>query len=135
DEFLARLEQLSITPRASPDVRIALGDMLLSAFSVDLTYLGACRAWAEAVRSDTALERLDRGIRVWTTGRVRRLFEELQKAPHARQDVDVPALASTMDVMFWNELARAAGLRPSEVRRFVDVTSALIYHALFKDAQ
>jgi AcrR family transcriptional regulator len=133
DELLEHLAALDLAPRASSDVRSALHAMLTRAFATDLTYLGAYRAWSEAARADRELEALDRQIRVWTTGRVRAVFEHLQRLPGARPDVDVAALARMMDVLFWNQLARAAILRPAELREWISAATHLIYHALFLD--
>jgi AcrR family transcriptional regulator len=133
DELLARLESLDLTPKASNDVRGALHDMLTRAFSADLTYLGAYRAWSEAARADRELEAHDKKVRAWTTGRVRTVFERLGHLPGARTGVDVPALARTMDVLFWNQLAQAASMKSDELAEWIDAATHLIYHALFRD--
>jgi AcrR family transcriptional regulator len=133
DELLERLENLNVTPRSGPDIRAALHDMLTHAFSADVKYLGAYRAWSEAVRTDRELQAVDQKIRRWTTWRVRNVFERLQRAPGARPDVDAAALARTMDVFFWNQLARAATIKPRELREWIDSATHLIYHALFLD--
>jgi AcrR family transcriptional regulator len=133
DDLLVRLEGLDVTPRANGDVRQAIHEMLDAAFSADLRYLGAYRAWSEAVRADAGLEALDHRIRAWTTGRVRAVFEGLQRARGARPGVDAAALARTMDVFFWNQLSRAATLSRKQLREFVDSATHLIYHALFLD--
>lgn len=90
--------------------------MLTRAFSADVKYLGAYRAWHEAVRTDRELAALDARIHAWTAERVRAVFERLQQAPGARPGVDAAALARTLDVFFWNQLAQAATLRAKEVR-------------------
>jgi AcrR family transcriptional regulator len=133
DELLERLENLPLTPRPATDARAAIHEMLTDAFSADLEYLGACRAWSEAVRTDPELETLDLRIRVWTTSRVRGVFERLQRAPGARPGVDAAALARTMDVFFWNQLARAATIRPAELREWIESATHLLHHALFLD--
>jgi AcrR family transcriptional regulator len=133
DELLGHLAALDLAPRGSGDVRAGLRDMLARAFSADLTYLGAYRAWSEAVRTDHDLEMKDRAVRRWTTRRVRAVFEQLQRLPGARTGVDAGALARTMDVLFWNQLARAATLRPTELNEWIDSVTHIMYHSLFAD--
>ncbi len=133
DELLEGLEHLDLRPDATVDVRSALHAMLSRAFAADLTYLGAYRAWSEAVRTDPTLDAHDRRIHRWTNRRIVALFQGLQRLPHARPGVDGAALGRAMDVVFWTQLARAAALRPRELREWIDVTTDLIYHALFLD--
>jgi hypothetical protein len=108
--------------------------MLSRAFAADLTYLGAYRAWSEAVRTDPSLEEQDRRIHMWTNARIVAVFEGLQRLPGSRPGVDVQALGRAMDVFFWTQLARTAALRPRQLREWIDVTTDLIYHALFLDS-
>src|SRR5438105_205767 len=133
DDLLERLKKLQLVPSSASDVRSAIRGLLTNAFNVDLTYLGAYRAWSEAVRGDRELEGLDRRIRAWTNRRVLTVFERLREAPGARPGVDVAALARTMDVIFWQQLGRAASISPEELREWIDSTTHLIHHALFVD--
>src|SRR5580658_9211139 len=57
DELLEKLSRLDFRPRAVSDVRAIVHELLSRAFSHDLRYLGAYRAWQEAVLSDPALAR------------------------------------------------------------------------------
>ena len=49
DELLAAMGQLSLRPNYSGDVRASLRELLARGFANDLRYLGAYRAWEEAV--------------------------------------------------------------------------------------
>jgi AcrR family transcriptional regulator len=133
DELLEKLNQLNLQPQAATDVRAGLRGLLSRAFSHDLRYLGAYRAWQEAALSDPALVKKQREIHKWTTGRVLRVFQFLQTLPGARQEVDVPGLARAMDTFFWSLLAQAGRLPKSELEQWIDSATHLIYHAVFTD--
>jgi hypothetical protein len=107
--------------------------LLSRAFSHDLRYLGAYRAWQEAALSDPALVKKERQIHNWTTGRVLRVFQFLQSLPGARQEVNIPGLARAMDTFFWSLLAQAGQLRTAELDQWIDSATHLIYHAMFMD--
>ena len=55
DELLEKLSRLDFQPQAVTDIRAALRELLTRAFSRDLNYLGAYRAWQEAELSDPEL--------------------------------------------------------------------------------
>ncbi len=133
DELLEKLSQLNLQPQAATDVRAGLRGLLSRAFSHDLGYLGAYRAWQEAALSDPALVKKQREIHNWTTGRVLRVFQFLQTLPGARQGVDIPGLARAMDTFFWSLLAQAGQLRRAELDQWIDSATHLIYHAMFTD--
>lgn len=135
DELLDQLSRLDLRPpTASGDVRTGLHDLLANAFSADLRYLGACRAWQEAVLSDADLARKNGEIHAWTTARVTRLFQRLANLPGARPGTDIRSLARTMDSFFWSLLAQAVLMSRRELNRSLDAATHLIYHALFEDA-
>jgi len=133
DELLEKLSQLDLQPQAATDVRAGLRELLSRAFSHDLSYLGAYRAWQEAALSDPGLLKTQREIHKWTTGRVLRVFQFLQTLPGARREVDVFGLARAMDTFFWSLLAQAAQLRREELDQWIDSATHLIYHAMFTD--
>jgi AcrR family transcriptional regulator len=133
DELLEKLSRLDLRPQAAKDVRSSLRHLLARAFSHDLHYLGAYRAWQEAVLSDPDLARKQKQIHVWTTARTSALFRVLQQHPGARRGVDVPALASVTDAFFWSLLAQAAQMSAPELNQWLDSATHLIYHALFSD--
>ncbi len=133
DELLEKLSQLDFRPGASTDVREVIHELLARAFSHDLRYLGAYRAWQEAVLSDSDLARRQEKIHAWTTARVTGVFQRLQQLPGARPGVDIPGLARVMDSFFWSLLAQAIRMPKAELKRWIDAVTHLIYHAMFID--
>jgi AcrR family transcriptional regulator len=133
DDLLLKLSRVDLRPKGVADVRAGLHALLSRAFSADLEYLGAYRAWQEAVASDPELAQKEEQIRAWTTARVLAAFSFLHQLPGARRDVDVPGLALVMDSFFWNLLAQAVHLSHPELSRWIDSSTHLIYHALFND--
>jgi AcrR family transcriptional regulator len=134
DDLLERLSQLDLRPKGSTDVRGGLRFFLSRAFSTDLKFLGAYRAWREATSSDEELARKQEQIQTWTTNRVTMVFSALQRFPGARHGVDIAGLARAMDSFFWNLLGQAAGFSKVELDQWIDTATHLIYHALFTDA-
>ena len=135
EELLEGLSQLQLRPRVTGDARSGLRELLSAAFSRDLRYLGAYRAWQEAVLLDADLARQQQQIHRWTTGRVLAVFQLLQQLPGARTGVDLRGLARAMDTFFWGLLARAVRMKKVELNRWIDSATHLIYHALFLDRQ
>jgi AcrR family transcriptional regulator len=133
DELLEGLSGLDLRAKFPADVRAGLRALLSSAFSRDLRYLGAYRAWQEAVLSDADLARKQNEIQAWTTTRVTNLFKLLQQLPGARLGVDIQGLARAMDSFFWNLLTQAVLMPKVELERWIDASTHLIYHALFTD--
>jgi AcrR family transcriptional regulator len=134
DELLAAMGQVSLRPNYTGDIRANLRDLLARGFSNDLRYLGAYRAWEEALLSDPQMAHSQMKIREWTTSRVAALLTTLQQWPGARPDVDVPALARVVDTLFWSLLAQAVFLTRVELNDWIEAATHLIYHALFFDA-
>ena len=137
DELLEKLSQLDLQPgnETSSSVQEGLRSLIARAFSHDLRYLGAYRAWQEAVLSDPGLAERQEAIHAWTTSRVVSLFEALQRLPGARSDLDILGLARVMDSFFWSLLGQAALLPKTKVNRSIDSATHLIYHALFADSK
>ena len=133
DDLLEKLSRLELRPKGAGDVRAGLRDLLSLAFSEDLRYLGAYRAWQEASLSDSALARKQRQIHAWTTGRVETVFRLLQQMPGVRSEIDLPTLAKVMDSFFWGLLGQAAAMPRAELTLWIDAATHLIYHALFED--
>ncbi|MFZ0311793.1 MAG: TetR/AcrR family transcriptional regulator [Candidatus Korobacteraceae bacterium] len=133
DELLAAMGQLSLRPNYSGDVRASLRELLARGFANDLRYLGAYRAWEEAVLSDPQMASGQITIRRWTTKRVAVLLTSLQQWPGARPGVDVPALAQVIDTLFWSLLAQAVFLTRVELNDWIDAATHLIHHTLFLD--
>lgn len=134
DDLLQVLSQLDLRVEASTDVRTALRALLSRAFSSDLRYLGAYRAWQEAALTDRDLTRKQRAIHAWTTARVTAVLAELQKSPGARPGVDLSGLARVMDTLFWALLGQALQLTKVDLDQWLDSSTHVLYHALFLDA-
>jgi AcrR family transcriptional regulator len=135
DELLEGLSRIDPSPGAITDVRAGIRAVLSRAFSHDLRYLGAYRAWQEAVLSDPGLALKQEEILVWTTARVTRYFQFLQQLPGARQKIDAAGLARVMDSFFWTLLSQASRLSKVQLNQRVEASTHLIFHALFADSQ
>src|SRR5262249_41542564 len=116
------------------DIRAVLRHLLARAFAADLRYLGAYRAWQEAMLSDSSLARKNAAIHKWTSARVKALFRALQRHSAARSDVDLAGLAQAMDSFFWSLLGQAVRRPKGALRRQVDAATHLIFHSLFRDS-
>lgn len=132
-DLLEKLSQVNLRPESAKNARSAISEMLSRAFSHELHFLGAYRAWQEAVASDAHLARKNQEIHAWTTARVTGVFQLLQQLPGARQGVDTTSLGRVLDGMFWNLLAQAASMPRSELKQWIDSSADLIYHGLFYD--
>jgi AcrR family transcriptional regulator len=134
DELLEHLSRIDLRPKAFVNVQAGLRELLLTAFSKDLKYLGAYRAWQEATLSDPDLARKEAQIHAWTTARVLAVFQLLRQMPGARPDADIRALARVMDGFFWSLLARAMKMRKTDLDQWVGTSAHLIFHAMFVDS-
>jgi len=135
DELLEGLDRLDLRPRAMTDVWQGIRELLNRAFSSDLKYLGAYRAWQEAVLSDRDLAQKHQEIHAWTTARTSAFFQLLQQLPYARAGIDVTGLARVMDTLFWSLLSEAVLSSRAQLDQQLDSATHLIYHSIFKDAQ
>ena len=133
DDLLEKLAAIEFRAQAPADIRGMIYAMLAGAFAHDLHYLGAYRAWQEAVLTDARLARKQRQIHVWTTARTEGVFERLRGLPGARRGVDVAGLAQAMDSFFWSLLGQAGRMSKVELERSIQSATHLIYHALFED--
>ncbi|MGH9746348.1 MAG: TetR/AcrR family transcriptional regulator [Candidatus Acidiferrales bacterium] len=133
DELLEKLGRLEFRPQAAADVRAGVRELLSRAFSHDLRYLGAYRAWQEAALTDPDLARKQDQIHAWTTARITLVFEHLQKLPGVRRGADIPGLARAMDSFFWSLLGQTVRMPKPKLDRWIDSSTHLIYHALFSD--
>jgi AcrR family transcriptional regulator len=133
DELLEGLDRLDLRPGSSADRRAGIRDLLRGAFARDLHFLGAYRAWQEAVRADPELARLHDRVHRWTTGRVLAVLSVLARMPGARREVDISGMARVMDTMVWSLLAEASRLSEAELGRRIDALTHLIYHGIFAD--
>jgi len=134
DQLLEGLERLDLRPKKASSIRAALRALLRSAFSRDLAYAGAYRAWREAVLLDPSLAPLQEQIERWTRARLRGVFEALLRLPGARGDVNVPVLARLMDRLFWDLLGQSPRLPANKLEATLQSTADLLFHALFRDS-
>jgi len=107
--------------------------LLARAFTTDLQYLGAYRAWREAMLSDPQLALDWQEIREWTTQRVLALLTLLRQAPGARKDFAIAPLADVIDTLGWSLLDRSATMSLAQVNARIDAATHLIYHSIFSD--
>lgn len=133
DQLLEGLEKLDLRPKGAASIRLALRDLLQGAFTRDVAYAGAYRAWREAILLDPTLVSKQEQIESWTRARVTGIFELLLRLPGARRDVNVPVLARLMDRFFWDLLGQATHLPASELAPILESATDLLYHALFAD--
>lgn len=133
--MLEALEQLDLRPKGAATIRSGLRDLLENAFSRDLTYAGAYRAWREAILLDPTLVPKQEQIEGWTRARVAGVFELLLQLPGARSDVNVPVLARLLDRVFWDLLGQATRLPAPELAPILESMTDLVYHALFFDVR
>ena len=134
DDLLEQLSQLDLAPASAADPRSALRDLLTRAFARDLHYLGAYRAWQEAVLADADLHEKQTAIHAWTTARVLAVLRYLSQRPGARADVDFEGLAAVLDSVFWSLLGQAARMSDADLRRAIASVTHLMHHAMFTDA-
>jgi len=133
DELLDALNRLELKPAGGGNVRDGLRALLAGAFAHDLRYLGAYRAWQEALLSDPDLARKQSEIHAWTIGRVTAVLRHLEQLPGARKRVDVPGLARVIDSFFWSLLAQATLTSRADLNQSLDAATHIIYHAMFSD--
>lgn len=131
DDLIGVMARLKL--EAQSDARAGLRGFLARAFSGDLRYLGAYRAWQEAALSDAALARKQKRIRAWTTARVTALFHAFSQHPEARAGVNIAALGRAMDTFFWTILGEAIHASSIQLDQWIDAAAHLIDHALFRD--
>ena len=134
DELIEKLSQIEFNPKPAAGVREVIRALLTRAFSRDLRYLGAHRAWQEASLTDRDLARKQSRIHDWTTMRVLGLFKRLRRLPGSRSRVDLAGLARAMDGFFWSLLAQAAANPKVDLSSAINSATHMIYHSLFEDA-
>ncbi len=133
DELLENLARLDLRPKDTTNIRAGLRELLSRAFSHDLRYLGAYRAWQEAVLSDPDLAEKQGEIHAWTTNRVTTVLKLLGQLPGARPNLDISGLARVLDQLFWSLLGEAVRMPKVELEQWLNSTTHLIYHAVFAD--
>ncbi len=134
EDLLAALSEINFEPVEDAHPREVVRSLLTAAFARDLRFIGAVRAWQEAVFSEPDLVHHEAEIRAWTLQRVLAVFRRLQQLPGARRDVDIRQLGSVMDQLYWTLLAEALRLSPQQISRRVRTIAEVTYHALFIDS-
>ncbi len=129
DRLVNELARLEPAP-GGDDARGAVATLVREALRVDIAYLGAYRAWQEAVLHDDELMRLHDSIDAWTTARVAALLERLRGTPGVRDDFEPQELARVLNAMFW----RLTQLRVDDPPATLATVTALVMHAIFLDA-
>ncbi len=130
NELLRKLEQIDMQPQEG-ELRDRIESVLRAGLTVDLAYVGAYRAWKEAILVNPKLAALDEGVRAWTTARLRTVFGLLQQVPGARTGMDLSLFAAVMDRLFWDLF----GSKLESPSRLVKILGHVIYHSLVQDSQ
>jgi AcrR family transcriptional regulator len=129
DRMLAEVDDLELPPAPDADPRQAVADLLRSALATDAKYRGAYRAWLALAGRDPALAETDRRIVEWSTDRLAAVLTAAAAAPGGRDDLDAPATARLLTLMFWRLL-----LEPDlTAERTQRALAAMLEHILFTD--
>lgn len=134
DDLLDVLTAVDLTIARGTHPREAIRVLLRGAVKRDLQFVGAYRAWREAVLSEPDLVARDDAFRRWTQERVIAVFERLQQLPGARRDVDAHTLGCVMDRLFWALLSEVRRQTEADARLWLETASDVTYHALFTDS-
>ncbi|NOK60933.1 MAG: hypothetical protein GFH27_549289n85 [Chloroflexi bacterium AL-W] len=130
EHFLEEIDALDLTLTVEEDIRPQIQTIVHQALGVDAHYAGVYRAWREAIRGDTALARLDQHVQDWTASRLIQLVEGLAHLPGARKHINRHAIASMVNILFWELIARTDTL---DLDTTIQSVTDLIYHTLFED--
>lgn len=129
DRMIGELAEIELVMPAGTDPRAAVAETLWTALATDARYVGAYRAWVGLCARDPQLAAVDRQLVDWTAGRLAELIAVARDAPGGRTDLDLPATARLLALMFWRLL-----LEPDfDAERTVLALSVLIGHLLFAD--
>lgn len=134
DQLLNQLADVSFELPPATDAREALRATLARAFERDLAFVGAHRAWQEAIIGDQELQKKNAAMHAWTRQRVLRLLTTMQRAPGARRSIDLNSLAEVLDGLFWSLMTEALQLSPRDRDRRLEMAVHLVYHGMFTDA-
>jgi AcrR family transcriptional regulator len=96
---------------------------------VDWAYVGAYRAWREAIALDAELRTLHEQLERWTTLQIEGILRPLLQLPGVRQGVDIVTLAWIVTLLFW----RLAEVPLQEPDAVVTTITTIIYHTIFMD--
>ena len=126
--MLTEIDQLELVPVAGVDPQKAVNDLLRTALIADAKYVGAYRAWSTLSVRDARLAQIDRQIVDWSADRLAALLAVAAAAPAGRHDIDLPATARLLTLMFWRLL------EPDVIDdRTFEALSRMVSHILFTD--
>lgn len=129
DRMLAEIAALDLRPPPGVDPRAAVASLLGTAMATDAKYVGAYRAWAGLCARDRRLAEVDAEIVDWSAGRLADVLVVARDAPGGRADLDVPATARLLTLLFWRLL-----LEPEfDADRTHHAVAAMLGHLLFTD--
>ncbi|MBA2681055.1 MAG: TetR/AcrR family transcriptional regulator [Ktedonobacteraceae bacterium] len=121
----------SLPAQLSPDQldypRAVIEQVVRQGLLTDWAYVGAYRAWREAVVQERELQALHVSIEEWTAWRIEMMLRAMQQGPGARSDVDLVTMAAIVSLLFW----RLAETPLDEPDAVIASITDLIYHALF----
>ena len=103
--------------------------MVHAGLRIDWAYLGAYRAWHEAILQDPMLAKLARKIEAWSLSRLRLLALVFAQAPTVRPEIDLETFCWVTNQLFWR-LTETNLENRDAVERTV---TAMLAHALFAD--
>ena len=129
DEIAAFSLNVSSSDAQPVSARAIILEVVRQGLLVDWAYVGAYRAWREAVVLAQELRVLHEQLERWTTQQIKLLIYFLLQLPQVRQDVNVDELAWIISLLFW----RLAEVPLQEPDTVVESVTNLIYHALFTD--
>jgi AcrR family transcriptional regulator len=132
DALLGELATVDVptgVARTPQDAKAIVVEVVRRALRVDMKYLGAYRAWHEAVLRDPELAGMHAQIDAWTLRRLIGMLQIVGHAPGARRQPDVQATARVFNALFW----RLTEMRAGEEEAVIQATIAVLTHALFAD--
>lgn len=129
DRMIGEIAELDLVVPAGADPRAAVAAALWTALATDARYVGAYRAWVGLCARDPQLAAVDRRLVEWSAARLAGLLAVARDAPGGRPDLDLPATARLLTLLFWRLL-----LEPDfDAERTVLALSTLLGHLLFTD--
>jgi len=130
DMLLRDLEGLEFAP-AGPGAgsRATVEALVRGGLQADWAHAGVFRAWREAVLTDPAIAAADEQVTRWTSGRIAAALTAIGSLPGARRNVDVAALSTVLNAVFWRVAETPVEERPAVTEVVVD----LIVHAVLQD--
>lgn len=129
DRLLIELAALDLDLPPGVDPRAVVGAMVHAGLRIDWAYLGAYRAWHEAILQDPMLAKLARKIEAWSLSRLRLLALVFAQAPTVRPEIDLETFCWVTNQLFWR-LTETNLENRDAVERTV---TAMLAHALFAD--